>query len=87
VEKGQFHVYPVRTVDEGLEILTGLPAGELQEDGAYPEESIHGRVAARLEAIAENLKPRGENEDQEEGNGAPGDKLDSSSGSNSDEVE
>jgi lon-related putative ATP-dependent protease len=60
VEDGQFRIYPVRTVDEGIEILTGTPAGERQQDGTYPEESVHGRVMARLEEIAENLKPKDE---------------------------
>jgi lon-related putative ATP-dependent protease len=74
VEEGLFHVYPVRTVDEGLEILTGIPAGELQEDGTYPEDSIHGRVAARLEEIAENLKTKVEEDEQGEDDGALGSK-------------
>jgi lon-related putative ATP-dependent protease len=60
VEDGQFRIYPVRTVDEGIEILTGTPAGERQQDGTYPDESVHGRVMARLEEIAENLKPKDE---------------------------
>jgi lon-related putative ATP-dependent protease len=65
VEDGQFHIYPVRTIDEGIEILTGAPAGERQQDGSYPEDSVHGRVTARLEEIAENLKGKGEKEEQE----------------------
>ncbi|NIV29898.1 MAG: AAA family ATPase, partial [Anaerolineae bacterium] len=59
VADGRFHIYPVRTIDEGLEILTGVPAGELQEDGSYPEDSIHGLVAARLQEIGANLKETG----------------------------
>jgi lon-related putative ATP-dependent protease len=55
VEEGRFHVYPVHTIDEGIEILTGVPAGELQNDGTYPPESVHGRVMARLKEIADNL--------------------------------
>ena len=58
VAEGQFHIYPIRTVDEGLEILTGAAAGALQEDGTYPEDSIHGRVMARLHELAENLKSK-----------------------------
>jgi lon-related putative ATP-dependent protease len=60
VEDGQFHIYPVRTVDEGIEILTGTAAGELQQDGTYPVASVHGRVMARLEEIDENLKAKDE---------------------------
>ena len=56
VEQGQFHVWAVRTVDEGLEILTGLPAGERQADGSYPEGTIHYLVDRRLRALAEGLQ-------------------------------
>jgi predicted ATP-dependent protease len=66
VADGQFHIYPVRTVDAGIEILTGTPAGELQDDGRYPEDSIHGLVVARLEEIATNLKERGKQDDEED---------------------
>jgi predicted ATP-dependent protease len=68
VEEGTFHIYPVRTIDEGLEILTGVPAGERQQDGSYPENSVHGHVMARLEEIAENLK--GEDKQAENGDAA-----------------
>jgi predicted ATP-dependent protease len=70
VAGGMFHIYPVSTVDEGLELLTGTPAGDLQEDGTYPEDSVHDRVIARLQEIAENLK--GEDEDKDEAEGEPG---------------
>jgi lon-related putative ATP-dependent protease len=65
VAEGRFHIYQVRTVDEGLEILTGVPAGTRQKDGTYPEGSIHGRVMARLEQIAENLKGAGKEDEQD----------------------
>jgi predicted ATP-dependent protease len=66
VAGGMFHIYPVSTVDQGLEILTGVEAGELQEDGSYPEDSIHGRVIARFREIADNLKGEDEDKDEEE---------------------
>jgi lon-related putative ATP-dependent protease len=66
VAEGKFHIYPVHTVDEGIEILTGVPAGELDEDGVYPEDSVHGRVMDRLAEIAENLKSKDE-EGKEDG--------------------
>ncbi|MBE7554700.1 MAG: AAA family ATPase [Anaerolineales bacterium] len=50
---GQFYVYPVETIDQGIEILTGLPAGERDEAGHFPEGSINQRVEARLAALAE----------------------------------
>ncbi len=72
VAEGQFHIYPVRTVDEGIEILTGVPAGAFQEDGTYPEDSVHGHVMARLEEIAASLKEKGKGEDEESESGPEG---------------
>jgi predicted ATP-dependent protease len=53
VTAGQFHIYSVETIDQGLEILTGLPAGERDEAGNYPEDSLNWRVEARLAALAD----------------------------------
>jgi lon-related putative ATP-dependent protease len=58
VAEGTFHIWAVDTIDQGLELLTGETAGELQEDGTYPEGTIHRRVADRLSEIAERLKPQ-----------------------------
>jgi predicted ATP-dependent protease len=41
VRQGQFHIYSARTVDEGIEVLTGIPAGERQKDGTYPENTVN----------------------------------------------
>src|SRR5262249_48767089 len=41
VRKKRFHIYPVRTVDEGIEILTGRAAGGRGRNGAFPEGSVH----------------------------------------------
>jgi lon-related putative ATP-dependent protease len=51
VEEGRFHVYAVRHVDEGIALLTGLPAGERGADGKYPEGSVNARVETRLDAL------------------------------------
>jgi lon-related putative ATP-dependent protease len=56
VEEGRFHIYAVETVDQGIEILTGKPAGEIDENGEYPEDSINGRVLKKLKAMAEQLQ-------------------------------
>jgi len=71
VEQGTFHVYPVATVEEGIEVLTGVPAGRLRDDGTYPEDSLFGRADARLEAIHEVMKAekKGEEEEEEKGRG------------------
>ena len=66
VEAGQFHVYPIATVEEGIEILTGVAAGELQDDGDYPEGTVFGRVAARLEEIRKSLDTKSAKEENEE---------------------
>ena len=43
-EKGLFHVWAVATIDEGIEILTGVPAGVADAEGNYAEDTIHGKV-------------------------------------------
>lgn len=53
VREGRFHVWAVSTVDQGLEILTGLPAGQRGPDGTYPEGTLHRRIEDRLAALAE----------------------------------
>ena len=49
---GQFQVIPVETIDQGIEILTGMPAGVPDITGKYPEGTINNRVAQRLAAFA-----------------------------------
>lgn len=61
----KFHVWAIKTVDEGLELLTGVPAGEVGEEGNFPEESLHGKVQARLAEWA-NRGSDDEDEDEEE---------------------
>jgi predicted ATP-dependent protease len=56
VEQGQFHIYPVETIDQGIEILTGLPAGERDAQGNYPEGSVNYRVKQCLAEFAAKLK-------------------------------
>ncbi len=51
-QKGLFHIYAVKTVDEGIEILTGFPAGEKDENGKYPEGTVNRRVADKLKEYA-----------------------------------
>ena len=51
-EAGRFHVHAARTVDEAIELLTGIPAGELLPSGQYPEGTINRRVANRLAEFA-----------------------------------
>jgi lon-related putative ATP-dependent protease len=52
VRAGRFNVYPIASIDEAIELLTGVLAGRRDADGAYPEGSVNRRVAQRLEAFA-----------------------------------
>jgi predicted ATP-dependent protease len=52
VRDGRFHVWAVESVGQGIEILTGVPAGERGADGAYPDGTLHRRVQDRLSAMA-----------------------------------
>jgi predicted ATP-dependent protease len=53
VAQGQFHLYAVAHINEGLQLLTGVPAGQYQPGQGYPPDSVNGRVAAKLRRFAE----------------------------------
>lgn len=59
VKKDLFHIYAVRNIEEGLELLGGVPAGIMQGDGSYPEESVFGRVDRKLLEFNEGLSRSG----------------------------
>ncbi|HQJ43472.1 MAG TPA: ATP-binding protein, partial [Candidatus Aminicenantes bacterium] len=50
--EGRFHIYPVRTIDEGIEILTGVPAGRKNETGTWEERTVNFLVDRELERLA-----------------------------------
>jgi len=56
VAAGRFAIYPVATVDEGIEVLTGVPAGEADADGRYPQDTVNRKVADRLAELAERAR-------------------------------
>lgn len=60
VKEGKFHIYAVSTIDEGIEILTGIKAGERDKDGKYPEGTINYLVDKKLRELAEGLQKFGE---------------------------
>jgi predicted ATP-dependent protease len=65
IEEGKFHIYPVSTIEEGIEILTGMEAGELQEDGTYPEGTLFRKVDDKLREMAELEKEFGKSKEEE----------------------
>jgi predicted ATP-dependent protease len=53
VSRGEFHIYPVVTIDQGIELLTGMGAGERNEDGDYPDGTVNHLVHRRLREMAQ----------------------------------
>lgn len=66
VKNKNFHIWPITTIDEGIERLTGIPAGDADADGTYPEGTIHHKVQSRLRKLAEELNNFGEEEEEHE---------------------
>jgi len=56
VETGKFHIYPVKTIDQGIKVLTGEKAGTRQTDGRFQERTINELVDKQLKVMAEKLK-------------------------------
>lgn len=56
IEEGKFHLYAVTSVAQGIEVLTGVPAGERDAAGRFPASSVFGRVERRIIEIAERLR-------------------------------
>ncbi|MBI2090149.1 MAG: AAA family ATPase, partial [Deltaproteobacteria bacterium] len=59
VAQGKFHIYAASMIDEGIEILTGVPAGARDRQGHYPPSSLNGLVEKQLETYAESLRKAG----------------------------
>ena len=56
VKNEQFHIYAVKSVDEGIEILTGRPPGDLQSDGTYPPGTVKYLVDQRLRELNQSMR-------------------------------
>jgi lon-related putative ATP-dependent protease len=56
VKDGKFHIYPVSTIDQGMEVLTGMEAGIPKKNGTYAKGTINYIVDKRLRELAEKLK-------------------------------
>ena len=66
VKDGKFHIYAVEHVNEGIELLTGVEAGEKQEDGTFPEGTVNRAVKDKLAELAEKAKKFSVGEDKKE---------------------
>ena len=55
VRQSRFHIYPVSTIDEGIEILTGVNAGQLKKDGSYDPSTVNYRVNKRLTEMTQRM--------------------------------
>lgn len=62
VKEGKFHIYPVSTIDHGIEVLTGIEAGKPDANGVYPERTINYIVNKNLKEMADRLKQYGRGE-------------------------
>jgi len=56
VAAGKFHIYPVQNIDQGVEILTGVSAGEKEKDGTYPADTVNYLVGQKLWELAKRMK-------------------------------
>jgi len=59
VKAGKFSVFAVSKIAEGIEILTGMPAGERGVDGAFPEDTVFARIEEKLRLFAERASSSG----------------------------
>jgi predicted ATP-dependent protease len=56
VKEGKFRIYPVKTIDQGIEILTGVEAGERMEDGKFKEGSVNDLADKKLRELGTKIK-------------------------------
>ena len=56
VRERKFHIYAVKNVEEGLEILTGMKCGKRTKSGIYPKGTLNRLVTDRLDSLAKGLR-------------------------------
>lgn len=59
VKSGKFHIYPVKRIEEGIEILTGVPAGKRMANGKFALDTVMGQVDTKLHEMALTLQNYG----------------------------
>jgi lon-related putative ATP-dependent protease len=69
VAQGRFHIWAVKTIDEGIEVLTGVRAGARLEDGTFEEGTVHGGADRRLRELAETMRAFAKAPDEQEPSG------------------
>jgi predicted ATP-dependent protease len=66
VQAEKFHIWAVKTIDEGIQLLTGVKAGQRLADGSFEEGTVHERADARLRSLAQTMKAYGAPESERE---------------------
>jgi predicted ATP-dependent protease len=66
VRQGQFHIYAVETIDQGIELLTGVAAGATDAEGSYPPDTVNYGVHQRLLEMAEEKTGKDDEDDEDE---------------------
>jgi lon-related putative ATP-dependent protease len=66
VREGKFHIHAIDTIEEGIELLTGMPAGKRRRDGTYPKDTVFGKVDEQLKKMAQMAKEFGEKKKEAE---------------------
>jgi predicted ATP-dependent protease len=56
VSENKFHIYAVENIDEGIELLTGIPAGDINDEGDYPEGTINYLTDQKLKKLADTWR-------------------------------
>jgi len=56
VKEGKFHIYPVQSIDQGIEILTGVDVGERLEKGGFEEGTVNGLVDKNLRELGTKIR-------------------------------
>ena len=64
VKENKFHLYAVTTVEEGIEILTGVPAGRADKQGNYPPNTVFGRIQKKLRTYYSLVKEEQKDENK-----------------------
>ena len=88
-EAGKFFVYAIETIDQAIELLTGVSAGKPDEDGKYPDDSVNALVSKRLDELTElsrnqGKNKKGESEDETTDEAAAGNSDDDENGESED---